>query len=187
MGYSNNYSSVYFAKSLYEDYLIKIGETNNPLRRADQLIREGIDITLTYDIKGGKPERRLIEDYLRIKILRTGRTRQYKEDYFYCNSLETVKYLENSFDQWVKEALQLMNNIQHENYGLYGKIPIQPQYSEWLWEICRDLETTTSYQTHFQCSYEREEELLKMFSATFAPFYQCTIQRKCTWIYLTIK
>ena len=188
MGYSNDYSAVYFGRSFLENLLIKIGETGNPNRRGDELMTQnGIAISLIYSIEGGKPERKLIEDYLRIQILRTGHARQYKEDYFYCNSEETISLIENSFEDWVKEAQQFINNIPYQNYGLYGRIPITPKYEKWLWHICKDLETISHYQTHFQCTHSEEERLLTMFCETFAPSgFRCEMTRKCTWVYLTI-
>ena len=107
------YSEVYFAINFDDKTFIKIGETTNARRRANQLYKEGYYIIKSIDIEGTEAERLFVESYLRAKIASNNNVQQYRKDYFKCESKEMVQMFEDSFDYFVEQALEILKNFQN--------------------------------------------------------------------------
>ena len=108
-------SYIYFADAIENgDRTVKIGETVNLIQRTNRLWRtEKRSITKSYQFKGTKTERLALEAMLRAKIefhypqvvVHTG------NDHFICRNSKIAKAIKNHFDEWVAEAVELLNNI----------------------------------------------------------------------------
>ena len=108
-------SYIYFADAIENgDRTVKIGETVNLIQRTNRLWNtEKRSITKSYQFKGTKTERLALEAMLRAKIefhypqvvVHTG------NDHFICRNSKIAKAIKNHFDEWVAEAVELLNNI----------------------------------------------------------------------------
>lgn len=188
------YSEVYFAVASFNETHIKIGETENARRRANQLsYNESYNITQVLDVPGGKVERLLVESYLRARIKKCGRVQHYGNDHFTCDSSEVANWIAAQFPDWVAEAVRMLDLMDCGGTAFFNfgpsKRPIPPQGQEyWFKRICESLEKTEHYECHFQCGYDEEFTKCKMLNDSFAPFgYSCTTSRNCSWVYFTIK
>ena len=105
------YSEVYYAENLTIKTCIKIGETTNARRRANQLLQEDYLITQSLDIGGGEGERLFVESFLRMKILKTQKAQRIRKDYFDCADVDTVAFIKAHFQEWVEEAIKTMREM----------------------------------------------------------------------------
>lgn len=109
-------SYIYFADAIENgDHTIKIGETANLEQRTKLLwYVEKRYITKSYQFEGTKAERLALEAMLRAKI-----ERHYPQvvvqsgiDHFICRNSKIAKAIKNHFDEWVAEAVELLNTIE---------------------------------------------------------------------------
>ena len=109
-------SYIYFADAIENgDLTIKIGETANFEQRAKLLwYVEKRYITKSYQFDGTKAERLALEAILRAKI-----ERHYPQvvvqsgiDHFVCRNSKIAKAIKNHFDEWVAEAVEMLNTIE---------------------------------------------------------------------------
>lgn len=105
------YSEVYFAINYRSSNYIKIGETTNARRRANQLFTEDYLLVDSLEVGGDQAERLFVESFLRMKILKTCKVQQVRKDYFVCEDGDTAKFVQTHFQQWVSEALLIINNL----------------------------------------------------------------------------
>lgn len=104
------YSQVYLAIALdEEEKIFKIGETTNVTRRQKQL--KDFEICLWADLTtDSKADRLFIESYLRIKILEYSDIRLLGQDYFSYTDTKVYNEILDSFEKWVKEAMEILPN-----------------------------------------------------------------------------
>lgn len=102
-------SYIYFADAIENgDRTVKIGETVNLIQRTEKR-----SITKSYQFKGTKTERLALEAMLRAKI-----EYHYPQvvvhcgnGHFACRNSKIAKAIKNHFDEWIAEAVELLNNI----------------------------------------------------------------------------
>ena len=102
------YSEVYFAVDLNNYKRIKIGETTNARRRNAQL---DVYITQCIEVGGNHTYRLLIESLLREKIARMPKVTQAGTDYFICEDTDTVNFIQNEFENWVKHFQKSIEKV----------------------------------------------------------------------------
>jgi hypothetical protein len=103
------YSEVYYALSIDNPKIFKIGETTNARRREHQLfVSERFHIVYSRNIGGNKATRLFVESYLRIKIQKLPFVRTEKLDYFVCEQETDIKTLKELFKIYLEEALQII-------------------------------------------------------------------------------
>lgn len=187
------YSEVYFANHGTIKNLIKIGETTNARRRANQLCKEDYQILTSLDVNGGESARLFVESYLRTRIEATGKADRFRKDYFECENEDIAYWIFTQFEEWVAEANRILELIEcggnsFINFGP-AKRPIPPRGKEMLFKIIFEaLESDGKYETHFQCSYKAQNEHFQMLNNAFTPFgYICTTDRNTSWAYFTIE
>jgi hypothetical protein len=187
------YSEVYFANHFTTRNLIKIGETTNARRRANQLRKEDYHIVISADVNGEEAARLFVESYLRTRIEATGKANRFRKDYFECENEDVAHWLFTQFQEWVSEANHILELIacggtSSINFGS-ARRPIPPRGKEQLFKIIfAELESCGKYETHFQCKYKEQDEHFQMLNNAFAPFgYLCTTSRNNSWAYFTIE
>lgn len=187
------FSEVYFAMSATSKSAIKIGETNNARRRANQLSSTGYDIVKVADVNGGEAERLFVEGFLRARINASGKAQQIRKDYFECDCPTTAEQFCELFENWVKEAnaiLDLMKkgeSITFRPAFKSGRPTIPAGREDFYNRILKSCDKCGYWKQCFQFDTDTQYEYLIQMKEVLTPYgYTCTTYRNCSWAHFKV-